>query len=69
MSHAATYAQTVTRLARDYRNALDDNTMCQEVREPILNQLFDMAHAVGISSKDAVNDLFDEIEAGPVNAA
>lgn len=56
------YAQTVTRLAREYRGKLDSS----EARNALLDELFTAAGAAGISVPDALDDLFDEINAEPV---
>jgi len=62
-----TYAQTVTRLAREWRS-------CRPVGKPvpasdctrIVSQLHAAADVIGISHSDAARDLFDEIHAEPV---
>lgn len=63
-----TYAQTVTRLARGYRDALSAGHDANDIQRNTLYVLFPVAGAAGISESDAVADLFDEIDAEPVVA-
>lgn len=61
-----TYAQTVTRLAREYGHAYQDSTISRDDLESMTGKLMDAAYPAGISAADATADLFDEIDAGPV---
>jgi len=62
----ATYAQTVTRLAREWNAAAVDGRVPKQVAASVFGQLEDAAERVGISQNDATDDLYDEIDAdGP----
>lgn len=62
-----TYAQTVTRLAREYRSY---GSVGELISPADYAQIVDRLHAAadraGISRSDAARDLFDEINAEPV---
>lgn len=55
-----TYAQTITRLARNWRSALDNNADSKAGRDDMLDRLFAAAETAGISVPAAIGDLFDE---------
>jgi len=62
----ATYAQTVTRLAREWNAAAVDGRVPKQVAASVFGQLVDAAERGGISQDDATSDLYDEIDAdGP----
>lgn len=63
-----TYAQTVTRLAREYGPKYKDGTITRDDLEVVTDQLVSAAYAVGISAADANADFFDEVDAGPIEA-
>lgn len=66
----ASYAQTVTRLAREYRACCPaDGPIPTADYRRIVNQLHVAADAAGINRPDAARDLFDEIDAGPVTVS
>lgn len=61
-----TYAQTVTRLAREWNASAMDGRVSKPVAASTFKRLEDAAEAVGISQDDATDDLYDEIDAdGP----
>lgn len=63
-----TYAQTVTRLAREWNASAVDGRVTKQVFASTFCQLEDAAKAVGISQDDATDDLYDEIDAnGPAH--
>ena len=62
----ATYAQTVTHLAREWNAAAEDGRVPKQVPASVFGQLEDAAERAGISQDDATDDLYDEIDAdGP----
>ena len=62
----ATYAQTVTRLAREWNAAAVDGRVPKQVAASVFGRLGDAAECAGISQDDATSDLYDEIDAnGP----
>jgi hypothetical protein len=62
-----TYAQAVTRLAREYRSYGDASKLIPPADYAgIVNRLHAAADNVGINRADAAQDLFDEINAEPV---
>lgn len=63
-----TYAETVTRLAREYGPVYKDSTISRDDLESMTGKLMDAAYPAGINAADATADLFDEIDAGPVGA-
>lgn len=63
------YAQTVTRLAREYRSYGDAGQVIPaDEYVGIANRLYAAADKAGIDRSDAARDLFDEINAEPVEA-
>lgn len=63
---SATYAQTVTRLAREWNAAAVDGRVSKQVTASVFGRLEDAAECAGISQDDATSDLYDEIDAdGP----
>lgn len=64
-----TYAQTVTRLAREYRSYADAGKLIPAVEYVgIADRLHAAADAAGIDRPIAGRDLTDEINAEPVKA-
>lgn len=61
-----TYTQVVTRLAREWNAAAVDGRVSKRVAAGTFRQLEDAAERAGISQDDATDDLYDEINAGPV---
>lgn len=62
-----TYAQTVTRLAREHRSYGDAGTLIPAAEYvQIVNRLHAAADSAGIDRTVAARDLFDEINAEPV---
>jgi hypothetical protein len=61
-----TYAQTVTRLAREWNAAAVDGRVSKQVSASVFRRPEDAAEHAGISQDDATDDLYDEIDAdGP----
>lgn len=61
-----TYAQTVTRLAREWNASAMDGRVSKQVSAATFRQLEDAAERAGISQDDATDDLYNEIDAdGP----
>lgn len=61
-----TYAQIVTRLAREWNASAVNGRVSKQVSASTFKQLEDAAEAVGISQNDATDDLYNEIDAnGP----
>lgn len=66
---APTYAQTVTRLAREHRSWHDAGELIPpDEYVQIVNRLHVAADKAGIDRRVAGRDLFDEINAEPVTA-
>jgi hypothetical protein len=64
-----TYAQTVTRLAREYRSWHEAGEVIPPAEYvQIVNRLHAAADKAGIDRHIAARDLFDEINAEPVKA-
>lgn len=63
-----TYAQTVTRLAREYNETAVDGEVLPADHFRIITELHDAADRAGISRDVATADLKNEVEAGPVGA-
>jgi hypothetical protein len=65
---APSYAQTVTRLAREYQRLVDNGEAPPVAYFQLTDRLHAAAAGAGIDRMTSVRDLKDEIEAGPVTA-
>lgn len=68
-ANVPTYAMTITHLAREYRSYGDAGELIPaDEYVGIVNRLHAAADRAGIDRPDAARDLFDEINAEPVEA-
>lgn len=65
---APSYAQTVTALAREYRAAKVNGRIPQASHQGIVDRLVTAAAVAGVAEGDALDDLFDEVAAPPVQS-